>query len=361
MAPICLDNASSPELAGNKRSNYSNGRRSQGEGDALLEDDQASASLLEFDFDDLDEDVALLSAISSCLAQSPSKKMGSDRDACTTTDGSQGATALSDVNTPGKQRKRRKRTRRNCSVADCNNRVVQGGVCVAHGAKRKLCKVGGCDKAVKKAGYCSSHGPARKKCEVPGCSRVAVQGGICIGHGAKQTTCSLDGCRRKALENGLCKGHSGTTAKANEVPAPMSLPITKATPESSCEVAADPLLDPFNVDLAAKAQAPMYEIANSAVAAAIAQAPPPSLEFQKTMYARGLSIFEEMGVTVNNGNNAICTFGKPLPPPPLLPHGNSIGSKRQLSCSSFTKELQSLCEDDFDFTQEVPGNLRVSL
>ncbi len=54
-----------------------------------------------------------------------------------------------------------KRVRRKCTAPGCTNRVVQGGVCVTHGAKRKLCSYEGCSKAVKLAGFCSTHGPTR--------------------------------------------------------------------------------------------------------------------------------------------------------------------------------------------------------
>lgn len=81
-----------------------------------------------------------------------------------------------------------KRIRRKCSAPNCNNRVVQGGVCVTHGAKRKLCSHPGCNKAVKLAGACSMHGPGRKKCEKEGCTRTAVKGGVCITHGAHGAT-----------------------------------------------------------------------------------------------------------------------------------------------------------------------------
>mmetsp|Transcript_47478 Transcript_47478/g.55458 ORF Transcript_47478/g.55458 Transcript_47478/m.55458 type:complete len:565 (-) Transcript_47478:181-1875(-) len=52
----------------------------------------------------------------------------------------------------GKRRKRRK-----CSVVVCQNRVVQGGVCISHGAKRRKCSVLGCKKNVKSGGKCSKH------------------------------------------------------------------------------------------------------------------------------------------------------------------------------------------------------------
>jgi hypothetical protein len=100
-----------------------------------------------------------------------------------------------------------KRVRRKCTVGDCQNRVVQGGLCIAHGAKRKQCKHPGCTKHVKKAGLCSTHGPARKRCNAGGCNKVAVQGGRCIAHGAKKKLCSVEPCAKQAILGGMCKKH----------------------------------------------------------------------------------------------------------------------------------------------------------
>eukprot|EP00532_Pseudo-nitzschia_australis_P007346 CAMPEP_0168177700 /NCGR_PEP_ID=MMETSP0139_2-20121125/8625_1 /TAXON_ID=44445 /ORGANISM="Pseudo-nitzschia australis, Strain 10249 10 AB" /LENGTH=712 /DNA_ID=CAMNT_0008096831 /DNA_START=157 /DNA_END=2295 /DNA_ORIENTATION=- len=100
-----------------------------------------------------------------------------------------------------------KRVRRKCNIEGCENRVVQGGLCISHGAKRKLCKYPGCNKHVKKAGLCSTHGPARKRCDIDGCSKVAVQGGRCIAHGAKKKLCSVDQCTKQAILSGMCKKH----------------------------------------------------------------------------------------------------------------------------------------------------------
>lgn len=100
-----------------------------------------------------------------------------------------------------------KRVRRKCTVEGCPNRVVQGGLCISHGAKRKQCKHPGCTKNVKKAGLCSTHGPARKRCELENCNKVAVQGGRCIAHGAKKKLCSIDGCTKQAILGGMCKKH----------------------------------------------------------------------------------------------------------------------------------------------------------
>jgi len=100
-----------------------------------------------------------------------------------------------------------KRARRKCSVPACDNRVVQGGLCISHGAKRKTCGHLGCTKNVKKAGMCSAHGPPRKLCEYQHCSKVAVQGGKCIAHGAKKKLCLFDPCNKQAILNGMCKKH----------------------------------------------------------------------------------------------------------------------------------------------------------
>jgi len=109
-----------------------------------------------------------------------------------------------------------KRVRRKCTVGNCENRVVQGGLCIAHGAKRKLCKHPGCEKHVKKAGLCSTHGPARKRCDVDNCMKVAVQGGRCIAHGAKKKLCAVDQCTKQAILSGMCKKHHDQTSAGDE-------------------------------------------------------------------------------------------------------------------------------------------------
>jgi len=109
-----------------------------------------------------------------------------------------------------------KRVRRKCTVVGCDNRVVQGGLCIAHGAKRKLCKHPGCMKHVKKAGLCSTHGPARKRCDVENCTKVAVQGGRCIAHGAKKKLCSIDKCTKQAILSGMCKKHHDQKSAGEE-------------------------------------------------------------------------------------------------------------------------------------------------
>jgi hypothetical protein len=57
------------------------------------------------------------------------------------------------------------------------------------------------------------------------------------------------------------------------------------------------------------------------------------------MYARGLSIFEEMGV-----------LGKPLPPPPPL----GLPKPQLVRSPSFSEDLDSLCDGiDFGVLKEI--------
>lgn len=198
-----------------------------------------------------------------------------------------------------RKRRKRKRVRRMCTIEGCLNRVVQGGVCIAHGAKRKQCSFPGCDKSVKKAGLCSTHGPARKRCEVPGCSRVAVQGGICIGHGAKKTVCSRDGCSQSVFANSLCKSHSDESQPIACVPCTDKAVAPVATPSPPPVMQVQSVINEQQSVAVAKSAAPMM----------------PSQAFQRTMQARAMSLFEEMMVEEECG---IKIIGTPLPPPPPL-------------------------------------------
>lgn len=123
-----------------------------------------------------------------------------------------------------------KRVRRKCTVLGCDNRVVQGGLCIAHGAKRKLCKHPGCKKHVKKAGLCSTHGPARKRCNVENCAKVAVQRGRCIAHGAKKKLCSIDLCTKQAILTGMCKKHHDQNTDGEEPLMCTIIPSKKGRP-----------------------------------------------------------------------------------------------------------------------------------
>ena len=129
-----------------------------------------------------------------------------------------------------------KRVRRKCKFQNCTNRVVQGGVCVSHGAKRKLCSFSGCSKAVKVAGFCSAHGPTRKKCDYTfpnsgdPCTRVAVQGGRCLSHGARRRMCAFpgkEGCTKNAVQGGYCKKHHDLVQDASGMLVLQSSPVKK--------------------------------------------------------------------------------------------------------------------------------------
>lgn len=331
--------------------------------------DHSSLSLLGFDVRDLDEDDTILRGIHVALDENTFGFFEGSQDPSSAMEVAVAAAVSTPTTTPGstttcssskpqgiRKRRRRKRTRRPCTVLGCPNRVVQGGVCVAHGARRKLCNFPGCDKCVKKAGFCSTHGPARKRCEVPGCSRVAVQGGICIGHGAKKVPCLMEGCRRQALNDGLCRIHSDdsqvssvapsvsstTTAQIPTVAFPATMdhhsheiPSLLPPPPDmtiTTNMAASSSINPFSTDFLAHPHA--YEIPNAAVAVAVAEAPAPSQAFQRAMYTRGLSIFEEMGLPA--------AAGTPMPPPPpLVPPNNSSVAR---SIPSF----QEIFTDDFE-------------
>lgn len=154
------------------------------------------------------------------------KYMGNFRDPTSSPSGLSTSTGPLKRSLESAPEKSFKRKRRKCSVAHCENRVVQGGLCISHGAKRKSCSHPGCDKNVKKAGLCSAHGPARKRCEVPDCVKVAVQGGKCIAHGAKKKLCKVNQCTKQAILRGMCKKHhdeiSGNSKKSKKDVPPVS-------------------------------------------------------------------------------------------------------------------------------------------
>ena len=131
--------------------------------------------------------------------------------------------------------KRQKRIKRKCSHPLCQNHVVQGGVCVTHGARRRMCAYPGCIKAVKLAGYCSGHGPTRiVRCNQTGCSRVAVIGGRCLSHGTIQRICNYPmthggSCVKPAFIGGLCKNHHDRISYSRGAHDPVVL-CTPATP-----------------------------------------------------------------------------------------------------------------------------------
>jgi hypothetical protein len=173
-----------------------------------------------------------------------------------------------------------KRVRRKCTMDNCPNRVVQGGLCISHGAKRKLCKHPGCNKNVKKAGLCSTHGPARKRCDEDACGKVAVQGGKCIAHGAKKKLCSMENCEKQAILSGMCKKHHDQSRNPNS-----RVGTPPGEPFPQCKVIEKPESKP-------------------------------SKPIHKPTHTRGLSIFQEISAdTVGNLLGAAPTEGEPAPPP----------------------------------------------
>jgi hypothetical protein len=68
---------------------------------------------------------------------------------------------------PPNNHPKRKRLNCKCSHQNCDNCVVQGGVCVTHGARRKCCAHPGCEKSVKHSGYCSAHGLSWQNAKIP--------------------------------------------------------------------------------------------------------------------------------------------------------------------------------------------------
>ena len=83
-----------------------------------------------------------------------------------------------------------KRARRPCSIDECTNRALKGGVCCRHGAKRN-CSQEGCTNHVVNGGVCLRHGAKVKRCSHEGCTKYAQKEGVCVRHGAKVKTRSL--------------------------------------------------------------------------------------------------------------------------------------------------------------------------
>ena len=93
------------------------------------------------------------------------------------------STVNRDNNESGSSKKKRKKYF--CSVAECTNQVVNGGVCIRHGAKVKRCNVVGCPNQVLNGGVCFSHGAKKYICSVDECTSQVRWRGLCGWHGAK--------------------------------------------------------------------------------------------------------------------------------------------------------------------------------
>ena len=103
----------------------------------------------------------------------------------------------------------KKKGRRLCSVAECTNYELGGGVCRRHGAKdyHKTCSHEGCNNLVQRGGVCMSHGAKVRTCSHEGCTNHVVQGGVCVRHGAKLKKCSHEGCTNIVVKGGVCIRH----------------------------------------------------------------------------------------------------------------------------------------------------------
>lgn len=100
-----------------------------------------------------------------------------------------------------------------CKFNNCNNQVVNSGVCRSHGARVRKCTFEGCTKDVQKAGRCYSHGAKRAKCTYIGCDRNAyIKGGVCNIH-ADIKRCTIEGCKKLPEKGGVRCSHKASTRK----------------------------------------------------------------------------------------------------------------------------------------------------
>ena len=70
------------------------------------------------------------------------------------------------------------------------------------------CRREGCANTAKRGGVCVAHGARKKRCSHEGCANGVVTGGICITHGARTQRCKSEGCAKRTQKGGLCRGHS---------------------------------------------------------------------------------------------------------------------------------------------------------
>lgn len=99
-----------------------------------------------------------------------------------------------------------------CNHEGCTSKVINGGVCIKHGAKVKICEHDGCTTQAIQGGVCIKHGAVKKvkkTCKHEGCTNQSKVGGFCTRHGAtrEKKTCSHEGCSNIAQNRGLCDRH----------------------------------------------------------------------------------------------------------------------------------------------------------
>ena len=123
-------------------------------------------------------------------------------------------------NSPVQDEKNKKKVHKRCSNEGCTNYVVQGGVCIKHGAKRpppKICSYEGCANYDQKGGVCIRHGAKGTKLECihEGCTNQAKKEGVCFRHGAPIKLCSHEGCTNQAKQKGVCRRHGATVRRCS--------------------------------------------------------------------------------------------------------------------------------------------------
>ena len=129
-----------------------------------------------------------------------------------------------------------------CSIEECTNYVVKGGVCKRHGAEKKECRANDTADTPSSTASATAAGAAKtvgapaprkskrdsssiddgnktdgknvskkqkKVCSADGCTNQAHQGGVCKKHGAKKYRyeCSADGCTNQVIKGGVCVRH----------------------------------------------------------------------------------------------------------------------------------------------------------
>lgn len=102
--------------------------------------------------------------------------------------------------------------RRTCTVDDCDNLIVNRGVCIKHGAKKNVkkvkCKISGCKNLGKGSKQlCTTHSGNKYICMVEGCEKYARNMGVCVTHGCRMASCSVTGCTNRIMNNGVCFAH----------------------------------------------------------------------------------------------------------------------------------------------------------
>ena len=99
-----------------------------------------------------------------------------------------------------------------CKIDDCENVVVNNGLCYKHGAvvRKYECKIENCTNHVVNNGLCKKHGAKCNKyeCKIDDCTNYVVNNGLCMKHGAKRYECKIDNCTNQVQKNnGLCRKH----------------------------------------------------------------------------------------------------------------------------------------------------------